>query len=83
MLGSSVHLWSYKDGDAKCPLSQGKSLERLIAQTPFPHPFQQDTGHWWGNTSVQEPILWTSGLPQAWGTHREGTGQWMLPCSHK
>lgn len=86
MLGSSVHLWSYKDGDAKWPLSQGKSLEGLTAQTPAPHPLSRtrDAG---GATSLcKSPFSRHQACPcLAWGTHREGmgcAGQRMLPCSH-
>lgn len=36
----------------------------------LPSPFQQDMGHWYSSTSLQEPILQGSGLPRSEGHTR-------------
>lgn len=68
-----MHLWSYKDGDAKWPLSQDKSLERAMAQTPSPCPFSrtQDTD---GATPLcKSPFSRHQACPWLWG--HKGKGQ--------
>jgi len=56
-LGEEEDVHVGDSGPAKTEMLNGPFPKAKVwkCSHSLPSPFQQDPGHWWGNTSVQEP----------------------------